>query len=185
MNKLPIVQNDVKQPPQITSILNNNNAPAMNTINFDLTYLLEKTKANDDTKLVKIPDRNGDDLLVDITEEKHDAIEKSDLPENTNKVRGDIQEAATIECPKTMVKNGVKLSDLYVELDSIKPSSIPPVVALEEKSGISVTLHFARDKPREDISVVVVTIVSKNELPLKNVLFRAIVPKVSSTLLLT
>ncbi|KAI4462162.1 golgi-localized gamma-adaptin ear containing arf binding protein [Holotrichia oblita] len=172
MNKLPIVQNDFKQPSnnptQIIPILNNNNTPAAlsSAVNFDLSYLLEKTKANDDTKLVKIPDRNGDDLLVDITEDKHDIIEKSDLPENTNKV-GDIQEAKTM----------VKLSDLYVELDSIKPSSIPPVVALEEKNGISVTLHFARDKPREDINVIVVTIVSKNELPLKNILFRAIVPK--------
>lgn len=49
---------------------------------------------------------------------------------------------------------------------------------IEEKNGISVILHFAQDSPRPDVSVIVVTTMSKNTKPLNNYLFQAVVPKV-------
>ncbi|KRT86702.1 hypothetical protein AMK59_2175, partial [Oryctes borbonicus] len=194
MNKLTILQNELKQQPfSMTPIVPTENIIPTTTVsgamNFDLTYLLEKTKIDDESKAAKILDQNSDDLLVDITEEKNDLSEKPDLPENDyigTDIVGESQfnlQETLLESPithqscATKAKLEMKLSDLYVELESIKPSGVPPVVALEEKNGISVTLHFARDKPRDDITVVVITIVSKNELPLKNILFRAIVPK--------
>lgn len=52
------------------------------------------------------------------------------------------------------------------------------MTVIEEKNGISVVLHFARDNPRQDVFVVVITTMSKNLKPLTNYLFQAVVPKV-------
>lgn len=51
-------------------------------------------------------------------------------------------------------------------------------MVIEEKNGISVVLHFARDSPRPDVYVIVVTTMSKNSNALSNYLFQAVVPKV-------
>ncbi|GJQ84041.1 Gga [Trypoxylus dichotomus] len=185
MNKLTTIQNEIKQQSfNATPILSSENIIPVTTLssamNLDLSYLLGKTKIDDESKVTNILDSN-DDLLVDITEEKSDISEKPDLPKKdciVTDIIGECCPQETLQQNSTMkAKLEVKLSDLYVDLDSIKPSNVLPVVALEEKNGISVTLHFARDKPRDDVTVVVVTIVSKNELALKNILFRAVVPK--------
>ncbi|KAJ9590159.1 hypothetical protein L9F63_016715, partial [Diploptera punctata] len=69
------------------------------------------------------------------------------------------------------------LNELSVSLESIKPGSIPPLTVLDEKNGITVILNFAKDSPRPDVSVVVVTTISKNSSPISNYLFQAVVPK--------
>lgn len=56
---------------------------------------------------------------------------------------------------------------------------VPPLTALDERNGISVVLHLARDTPRPDVSVYVVSTISKNTSPLSNYVFQAVVPKVS------
>lgn len=61
----------------------------------------------------------------------------------------------------------------------------PPITVMEEKNGITVVLHFARDNPREDVFVIVITTMSKNVKPLSNYLFQAVVPKVSAKCLFT
>lgn len=55
----------------------------------------------------------------------------------------------------------------------------PPLTVIEERNGISVVLHFAQDSPRSDVSVIVITTMSKNAKPLSNYLFQAVVPKVN------
>jgi len=55
----------------------------------------------------------------------------------------------------------------------------PPITVIEEKNGVSVVLHFAQDSPRSDVSVIVITTMSKNTKPLNNYLFQAVVSKVS------
>ncbi|XP_022915925.1 ADP-ribosylation factor-binding protein GGA1 isoform X2 [Onthophagus taurus] len=179
--KLPekVPMNMLSKQNSTTKINTENNerkSSSIDPLDFDLTYLLEKQSLNSNLNPSKNNDQNGDDLLVDITEE----IEKKDEKEK-NKLevsqKNDEPKESLIN-NESKVKMEVKLTDIFVAIESIKPSTIPPLIALEEKSGISVTLHFARDKPREDVSVIVVTIISKNELPLKNILFRAIVPKV-------
>lgn len=52
------------------------------------------------------------------------------------------------------------------------------MTVIEEKNGITVVLHLARDNPREDVFVVVITTMSKNSKPLTDYLFQAVVPKV-------
>lgn len=51
-------------------------------------------------------------------------------------------------------------------------------LSLYEKNGLTVVLHFGKDSPRPDITVMVVSTMSKNSSPVKNVSFQAAVPKV-------
>ncbi|KAL6430273.1 hypothetical protein ACFW04_007770 [Cataglyphis niger] len=69
------------------------------------------------------------------------------------------------------------LTDITVNLEDIKPGINPPLTVIEERNGISVVLHFTQDSPRPDVSVVVITTMSKNAKPLNNYLFQAVVPK--------
>ncbi|XP_015111581.1 ADP-ribosylation factor-binding protein GGA1 [Diachasma alloeum] len=69
------------------------------------------------------------------------------------------------------------LGELHVTLSDVKPSKVPPVTVIDNKNEISVILHFAEGGPREDVTVVVVTTVSKNCKALRDYLFQAVVPK--------
>lgn len=176
MNLLP------KQSERQSSIdlLKSENTAISNTLNLDLNYLIDKP--GDATKFASVEERNGDDVLVDIADEVMiDGGSNSDDGANPACVSvaavedGHVSpEIKILECKKV----DLKISDVLVDLESIKPGTVAPLTVLDEKNGISVTLHFAKDKPREDVNVVVVTSVSKNELPLTNYLFQAVVPKV-------
>ncbi|KAK0163104.1 hypothetical protein PV327_006813 [Microctonus hyperodae] len=69
------------------------------------------------------------------------------------------------------------LSDIHVTLEDIKPSSRSPITVIDDKNSISLILHFADGSPRPDISVIVVTTMSKNSKALTNYLFQAVIPK--------
>ncbi|XP_032670611.1 ADP-ribosylation factor-binding protein GGA3 [Odontomachus brunneus] len=69
------------------------------------------------------------------------------------------------------------LTDINVNLEDITPGTNPPLTVIEERNGITVVLHFAQDSPRPDVSVVVITTMSKNTKPLSNYQFQAVVPK--------
>ncbi|XP_046745059.1 ADP-ribosylation factor-binding protein GGA1 isoform X2 [Diprion similis] len=120
---------------------------------------------------------NGDDSLVDIS----DNI--------TEPVSLEVKHADSVTITKEVKMTPVAtepeikpLTDINVTLETIKPGTIPPLMVLDEKNGISVVLHFARDSPRPDVSVIVVTTMSKNSNPLTNYLFQAVVPKISVSL---
>ncbi|XP_061089202.1 ADP-ribosylation factor-binding protein GGA3-like [Conger conger] len=70
------------------------------------------------------------------------------------------------------------LSDVFVSLESIKPSNIAPITAYD-KSGIRVMLHFAKDCPmgRPDVVVMVISMLSTSPRPVRDVVFQAAVPK--------
>lgn len=71
-------------------------------------------------------------------------------------------------------------TNIYVKVTFILFAGvIPPLTVLDEKNGISVVLHFAKDRPRPDVSVLVVTTLSKNQFPISNYQFQAVIPKVS------
>ncbi|GFT52329.1 ADP-ribosylation factor-binding protein GGA1 [Nephila pilipes] len=72
--------------------------------------------------------------------------------------------------------NILSLKDIFVPLETVQPGTLPPL-NLHEKNGLSVVIHFGRDSPRPDISVMVVSTMSKNSSPVKNVSFQAAVPK--------
>lgn len=72
--------------------------------------------------------------------------------------------------------NILSLKDVFVPLESVQPGTLPPL-NLHEKNGLSVVIHFGKDSPRPDITVMVVSTMSKNSSPVKNVSFQAAVPK--------
>ena len=45
------------------------------------------------------------------------------------------------------------------------------------EEGISIVLHFGRDQPREHVTAIVVTIISKMTEPLTEFELKAVVPK--------
>ncbi|VEN48687.1 unnamed protein product [Callosobruchus maculatus] len=145
------------------------------TLNLDLNYLLHP---NDDKKNTSSEEsRNAldtsDDFLVDISDEKMLEVDKTSdagSPCISKINSGD----TTIQKSK---KCDVKLNDIFVKLENIKPSNIPPITLMEERNKVSVTLHLAKDKPKDFVNVYVLTTASKNELPLSNYLFQAVLPK--------
>ncbi|XP_036394496.1 ADP-ribosylation factor-binding protein GGA3-like [Megalops cyprinoides] len=74
--------------------------------------------------------------------------------------------------------NDKSLSDLFVSLESIKPSGIAPIIAYD-KNGIRVMLHFAKDCPmgRADVAVMVISMLSTSPIPVRDVVFQVAVPK--------
>lgn len=70
------------------------------------------------------------------------------------------------------------LNDINISLDSIKPGNKPPLKIFEETNGITVVLHLAKNKPRPDVFVIVVSSSSRNPNPIDEYKFHAVVPKV-------
>ncbi|XP_059052164.1 ADP-ribosylation factor-binding protein GGA3 [Achroia grisella] len=77
------------------------------------------------------------------------------------------------------------LSDINVTLHSVQPSTVPSFTAFEEKGGITVVLHYCKDKPRPDVNVIVISTTSKNKSPIVDYKFQAVVPKGCKVRLLT
>ncbi|XP_022176039.1 ADP-ribosylation factor-binding protein GGA1 isoform X2 [Myzus persicae] len=69
------------------------------------------------------------------------------------------------------------LGDISIKLEDIIPCPDSTIVSLFNKNAISTELHLAANKPREDITVFVVTTRSKCRMPLFNFSFQPVVPK--------
>ncbi|XP_064594749.1 ADP-ribosylation factor-binding protein GGA1-like isoform X2 [Liolophura sinensis] len=68
------------------------------------------------------------------------------------------------------------LTDIMVPLETIQPSEVPSLNAYD-KNGIKIVFHFAKGRPREDVTVVVVSVMSTAASPIKTLTFQAAVPK--------
>lgn len=53
----------------------------------------------------------------------------------------------------------------------------PPINAYD-KNGLKIVIHIAKNRPREDVHVMVVSVMSTNTSAVKNFSFQAAVPKV-------
>lgn len=138
---------------------------------------------------------NGDDSMVDLSEDNDIPPSPDTTPAPSNPLSSLSLDTISSKAAVTEDSSGVKdesknsqpeddrrveikpLTDIFVSVDSIKPGSIAPLPVLEEKNGVSIILHFAKDTPRPDVSVLVVTTISKNTSPLSNYMFQAVVPK--------
>ncbi|XP_024246191.2 ADP-ribosylation factor-binding protein GGA1 isoform X1 [Oncorhynchus tshawytscha] len=69
------------------------------------------------------------------------------------------------------------LNDVFVPLESIKPSSLLPVTVFDSHS-LRVLFHFARDTPPSlaDVLVVIISMLSSAPVPVSNILFQPSVP---------
>ncbi|KAG7216236.1 hypothetical protein INR49_029087 [Caranx melampygus] len=72
----------------------------------------------------------------------------------------------------------VTLTDVFVPLESIKPSSLLPVTVFDGHS-LRVLFHFARDSPpsRPDVLVVIISMLSSAPVPVNNINFEMTAPK--------
>lgn len=69
------------------------------------------------------------------------------------------------------------LNSLFVQLESIKPSSTQPFV-MYDKNNVKIVLYFGRDQPAPGIHVMVVSVTSTNsQSSVNNFSFQAAVPK--------
>ncbi|KAG5894353.1 hypothetical protein JTB14_031914 [Gonioctena quinquepunctata] len=157
---------------------------------LDLNYLLQSRSLATDstTDDAKSLHDTSDDFLVDISDENMLEVDKTSESDSfhtsldaDNKENGNTSENGVVSKRSIAIEKGakcdIKLNDVFVKLEDIEPSSFPPLTILDEKNGISVTLHLAKDKPKHGVSVFVITTVSKNKLPLSSYLFQAVVPK--------
>ncbi|XP_042360262.1 ADP-ribosylation factor-binding protein GGA1-like [Plectropomus leopardus] len=72
----------------------------------------------------------------------------------------------------------VTLTDVFVPLESIKPSSLLPVTVFDGHS-LRVLFHFARDSPpsRPDVLVVIISMLSSAPVPVSDINFQTTAPK--------
>lgn len=148
---------------------------ASNVLDLDLNFLLDKP-IKEEGSVAKIIDTTVSNVLINLVDVNKGSDEQRKPVEDVDEKDAAKSEESTVTSHSIKCEN--KLSDLYVELKSIKPSNIPPIAVISDDNGINITLQFAKDKPKEDVTVIVVTISNKSETALKNILFRGIVPKV-------
>uniref|UniRef100_A0A3Q3ID82 Golgi associated, gamma adaptin ear containing, ARF binding protein 1 n=1 Tax=Monopterus albus TaxID=43700 RepID=A0A3Q3ID82_MONAL len=72
----------------------------------------------------------------------------------------------------------VTLADVFVPLESIKPSSLLPVTVFDGHS-LRVLFHFARESPpsRPDVLVVIISMLSSAPVPVTNISFQTTAPQ--------
>ncbi|CAK1580478.1 unnamed protein product [Parnassius mnemosyne] len=135
------------------------------------------------------------DMNLSVPDSPLDNILDLGLPLGNNVTHVDIEtpvtnKAETITERKDSIKNNkvgdVKpLTDINVSLQSIQPSKVPPLTVYEEEGGVTVVLHFCKDKPRPDVNVIVISTTSKNSSPIEDYKFQAVLPKGCKVRLLT
>ena len=77
----------------------------------------------------------------------------------------------------TTTSEEVKLSEIEVSLSEIKPGGAKPVYLQNPDEGVSVQLHFGRDRPRPGVSAIVVTFLNKTADEVTDLELKAVVPK--------
>ncbi|XP_013165200.1 PREDICTED: ADP-ribosylation factor-binding protein GGA3 isoform X1 [Papilio xuthus] len=163
---------------------------------FDLDFFIKKEDEKvDSPETSEAAKQINDDVMVDITpnidnspkDSPLDSILDLGLPLVNNVTHVNIDSTVTktevnASEPKDTTKSNkysdVKpLTDINVTLQSIRPSKVPPLTVFEEEGGLTVVLHFCRDKPRPDVNVIVISTTSKNTSPIEDYKFQAVLPK--------
>ncbi|KFB52350.1 AGAP011568-PA-like protein [Anopheles sinensis] len=69
------------------------------------------------------------------------------------------------------------LADIVIDLDSILPSREPSRTVLDDKDGLQITLNFAADHPRPDVTVIVISTINQGRTEIPSFQFDASVRK--------
>ncbi|XP_030755451.1 ADP-ribosylation factor-binding protein GGA1 isoform X2 [Sitophilus oryzae] len=132
---------------------------------------------------IKSSKKEQNELSVDNGDMQSSVTQKTNVEngaDNAN-LNGQSNDSSKNHCDSVAKSNcpelAVNLKEIFVKLEDIKPSSKKSIVALDEKNGITVLLHMAKDKPRPGVIVYVITTISRNEVALTNYMFQAVVPK--------
>lgn len=141
-------------------------------------------EANNDDAILDHIDMNktyGDNQLPDILQPVDDATStKCDtLEENSQKSRGN--QHATKSDVSILAENSARkpLSEINVDINTILPhETLTPRIILDEKQGLKITLNFSRDRPRDDVTVLVITTTNHSSQSISNYQFDASVSRV-------
>lgn len=163
------------------------NATQLKFQNFDteLTEIISGLKSNlkrcfDDSPV----DPDDDRSLLQID---HESFEPGSTEELTPIAQEEIVEnhdILHIEMVKQTLNQTAnfnkRLADVAIDLNTIRPHDIHgPRCILNDKLGLKIILNFAKDKPRADVAVLVITTTNQSHLPVKNYQFEASVSKVT------
>lgn len=129
------------------------------------------SKPSDDDEMIEVPSY-ADNVLA--TRNDLDAIDEP---------KALFKETDDVVAPPTNLKNAGDMADrplsnFHIEIDSIKPGDSPPRTVMKESAGLEIVLHFARDRPRDDISVIVITTSNHNSIAITDYQFDASASKV-------
>lgn len=90
---------------------------------------------------------------------------------------GDKKQPSVEPAVENSKKDIKSLAEIHIDLDSIQPSSQPPRIILDEDKGLKIRLDFAKDRPRDDVLVVVISIINHSAQAVNNFQFEASVSK--------
>uniref|UniRef100_A0A182K1T8 Uncharacterized protein n=1 Tax=Anopheles christyi TaxID=43041 RepID=A0A182K1T8_9DIPT len=82
-----------------------------------------------------------------------------------------------IETPTSSKPELKALADIVIDLDSIQPSREPSRTVLDDKEGLQITLNFAADHPRPDVTVIVISTINQGRTSIPSFQFDASVRK--------
>lgn len=165
---------------------------------FDLDFFTKKPEeqSKPTTEPPKLANKTSpsDDLIVDITDgpstSKVNLTTESpvdnilDLSMSLDNAKCNTSPTESVESNSTeekreKTKSEVKpLTDIDVSLSNVTSGNVPPMTIFEEENGLTVVLHFCKDKPRPDVNVIVISTTNKNKKPILDFRFQAVVPKV-------
>lgn len=103
----------------------------------------------------------------------------------------DVIEATTDTCVKNEIQptqqllpaashEELPLSKLLIDVNTIQPGDEPPKTIHNDPAGLKIVLHFARDKPRDDVNLIVVNTTNQGSKSISKYNFDAIVSKVTT-----
>lgn len=70
------------------------------------------------------------------------------------------------------------LSEISIDIEAIRPGAEPPKTIMDDQEGLKIVLHFVKDRPRDDVSVIVITTTNQNSQPISNYIFDVSISKV-------
>jgi Adaptin C-terminal domain len=88
------------------------------------------------------------------------------------------KEEVPLVLPAEVDSKPKSLADIEIDLDSIEPSNLPPRIVLEEPKGLKIVLNFAKDRPRPEVTVIVVSTTNEGPESISNFQFDVAVNKV-------
>lgn len=173
---------DPKQTPHSTPS-QETNLPKSMQLDLDSLVLGMKSKL--------LPQENGRTPEADETKktEKMDKVETKDDPlldTKSTKSNDDDDAILSDDVPLTIIsavpaaesRDTLKpLTEINIDLDNVEQSSEPPRTVLDEKNGLKVMLNFAKDRPRPDTIVIVISIINQGTTDVSNFTFDASVKK--------
>lgn len=152
------------------------------TMQLDLDSLVLGMK----TKLLpQSPQENGQ-ALEDLNEtKKTDKTETKDDPlldTKSTKSNDDDDAILSDDVPLAIIpvvpSPDIKpLTEINIDLDNVEPSSEAPRTVLDEKNGLKILLNFAKDRPRPDTLVIVISIINQGTTDVSHFQFDASVKK--------